>query len=97
MVKLEPIVNLLRFFVEKRQYSIIDRFANALSPEVVEMALYEAIRTAKSARDTGEEVEIPDDETVRAFIGIVKSNITIAREAAIRALTQRRVEKGESG
>jgi len=93
VLRFEPIINLLRFFVERRQYSIVDRFANALSPEVIEMALYEAIRTAKSARDTGEKVELPDEDTIRAFINFVKSDISIAREVAIRSLSQPKVKE----
>ena len=89
MSRFNSIVDLLRFFVEKRQYSIVDRFANALSPDVIEVALYEALRTVKSASETEEvKILIPDEESIKYFLNIVRRDISIAREIAIRALSK---------
>ncbi|MCU7786884.1 type I-A CRISPR-associated protein Csa5 [Pyrobaculum sp. 3827-6] len=45
------VVSLLRFYVDTKQYSVVDRLAYATSPATAEYALYEAIRQIRSAKD----------------------------------------------
>lgn len=47
----ETIISLLRFYIDTKQYSIVDRLAYATSPATARYALYEAVRQAQSARD----------------------------------------------
>lgn len=44
---------MLKAFVMCEMYSVVDRLANATSKEAVEMALYEALRAARSASVEG--------------------------------------------
>jgi len=47
--KYAGIIDMLRFFVVTYRYGIVDRIANALSPDAVEVALYDCVRIVKSA------------------------------------------------
>lgn len=40
----EELINMLRFFVKRRNYSYVDRIGNALTVQPVEMALKDALR-----------------------------------------------------
>ncbi|ALV63027.1 CRISPR-associated protein, Csa5 family [Thermococcus sp. 2319x1] len=48
----EGIVKMLRFFVQTKNFSYVDRIGNALNPEPVEVALLEAIRAFRSIRES---------------------------------------------
>ncbi|KUH32863.1 type I-A CRISPR-associated protein Csa5 [Thermococcus celericrescens] len=43
---------MLRFFVQTRNFSYVDRIGNALNPEPVEVALLEALRAFRSIRES---------------------------------------------
>jgi len=48
----EGIVKMLRFFVQMKNFSYVDRIGNALNPETVEVALFETIRAFRSVRES---------------------------------------------
>ncbi|BAD84643.1 hypothetical protein, conserved [Thermococcus kodakarensis KOD1] len=48
----EGIVKMLRFFVQTKNFSYVDRIGNALNPEPVEVALLEALRAFRSIRES---------------------------------------------
>ncbi|RLG47819.1 MAG: type I-A CRISPR-associated protein Csa5 [Thermoproteota archaeon] len=52
MSKYEGIVKMLRFFVQMKNFSYVDRIGNALNPEPVEVALHEALRAFRSIRES---------------------------------------------
>ncbi|ASJ10956.1 type I-A CRISPR-associated protein Csa5 [Thermococcus sp. P6] len=52
MSKYEGIVKMLRFFVQTKNFGYVDRIGNALNPESVEVALFEAIRAFRSIRES---------------------------------------------
>jgi len=60
------IADMLRPFVRCKTYSIIDRLANATSKEVVEVALYEALRISRSA--AGSYLCKEDEKEIRPYI-----------------------------
>ena len=49
--------SLFKFYIDAGRYSVVDRFAYAISPVSAVYALYEAIREARSALDRAIEVE----------------------------------------
>lgn len=51
----QKIVNMLRYFVDTRQYSVVDRLAYAVNPAVAKYALYDAVRQIRSAKDRAKE------------------------------------------
>ncbi|MEM2693798.1 MAG: hypothetical protein QXW56_09985 [Nitrososphaerota archaeon] len=67
MESVSGIVNLLRFFVESERYSVVDKFANALSPETVSQALYEALRIARTLEKQEVVVTIKDERTGKTY------------------------------
>ncbi|MFA4646526.1 type I-A CRISPR-associated protein Csa5 [Pyrococcus kukulkanii] len=52
MVEYEGIVKMLRFFIQLKNFSYVDRIGNALNPEPVEAALHEALRAFRSIRES---------------------------------------------
>ncbi len=52
MTDYEGMVKMLRFFVQMKNFSYVDRIGNALNPEPVEMAILEAIRAFRSIRES---------------------------------------------
>lgn len=99
----DKIVSLLRLFADPdvRNYSVVDRIANALSYEAVEVALYDALRIARSLiGNEPNEVKaalsrmgvqaiqdiIPGDEELGSFLAAARRDIGAAREVAIKAL-----------
>ncbi len=62
---MEEVAYMLRFFADIRNYSYIDRIANALTPGPAEMALQEAIRHLRSLYDASFEVD-KDGKKLRA-------------------------------
>lgn len=51
MEESQKVISLLRYFVDTKQYSVVDRLAYAVSPDVAKYALYDAIRQIRSAKD----------------------------------------------
>jgi|GEM_PF-2109422 len=49
--------SLFKFYIDAGRYSVVDRFAYAISPVSAVYALYEAIREARSALDRAIEVK----------------------------------------
>jgi len=49
---------LLRFFVEDQRYSIVDRFSQALSKDVAESSIYEALRIIESLKNNAVKVKM---------------------------------------
>jgi len=106
----EDIADMLRPFVRCEMYSVIDRLANATSKEVVEAALYEALRISRSALKSYL-CEIEENVRVSPYIAkeenIIKllneldrdliKGLEMAKRIAIRALSwpQKREEGGE--
>lgn len=45
------IVKMLRFFIQMKNFSYVDRIGNALDPEPIEVALHEALRAFRSIRE----------------------------------------------
>ncbi|NJE06350.1 type I-A CRISPR-associated protein Csa5 [Thermococcus sp. M36] len=52
MSEYEGIVKMLRFFVQTKNFSYVDRIGNALNPEPVEVTLHEALRAFRSIRES---------------------------------------------
>ncbi len=74
------IAKMLKAFVRCEMYSIIDRLANATSKEAVEVALYEALRAARSASVARKELcKGEGDESVKPYV---------AREESISKLLE---------
>ncbi|MDK2783254.1 MAG: hypothetical protein PWQ32_843 [Thermococcaceae archaeon] len=63
MTEHEGIVKMLRFFVQTKNFSYVDRIGNALNPEPVEVALLEALRAFRSIRESA-----PVDENGRRYV-----------------------------
>ncbi|ASJ02837.1 type I-A CRISPR-associated protein Csa5 [Thermococcus profundus] len=57
------IVKMLRFFVQTKNFSYVDRIGNALNPEPVEVALLEALRAFRSIRESA-----PIDKNGRMYV-----------------------------
>jgi len=51
MSEYRGIVRMLRFFIQMKNFSYVDRIGNALNPEPIEVALHEALRTFRSIRE----------------------------------------------
>ena len=92
----DDIVGMLRSFVRCNMYSVVDRLANATGKEVVQAALYEALRIARSAEATGELCEgvrpyIAREDSIRALLEELDKDLVkgleLVRKIAIRALT----------
>lgn len=66
--KYRGVISLLRFFIEDRKYSVVDRIANALTPEAVIQALYDAERIVESLREKALEAEISVGEKTYSVI-----------------------------
>jgi hypothetical protein len=76
------IVEVFKKLAENRRYGPIDRLARALSPEMIRMALYEALRIA-----TTESWGLPPDKEVDEFLTEAEKNPGLAQRIAIIALT----------
>ncbi|GAB6135979.1 type I-A CRISPR-associated protein Csa5 [Thermococcus prieurii] len=63
MPEYEGIVKMLRFFVQTKNFSYVDRIGNALNPEPVEVTLHEALRAFRSIRESA-----PVDENGRRYV-----------------------------
>jgi CRISPR type I-A-associated protein Csa5 len=61
---IEDVAEMLRRFVRARQYSFVDRLANAAGKEVVSAMLYEALRISESTLKAGRTL----DENVRPYV-----------------------------
>ena len=61
---IEDVAEMLRRFVRARQYSFVDRLANAAGKEVVSATLYEALRISESTLKAGRTL----DENVRPYV-----------------------------
>ena len=59
-----PLVDVLRFFVRTRSYTVVDRLGFALSPDVAREALTEALRVLRSLRGSALVVESGGREVV---------------------------------
>jgi CRISPR type I-A-associated protein Csa5 len=102
----EDIAKMLSRFVWARQYSFVDRIANAASKETVSITLYEALRISKSTLDAGQTLDenirpyIAREESVKLLLNLLDvdlvSGLEIVRRAAILALSWRSSEKDSS-
>jgi CRISPR type I-A-associated protein Csa5 len=54
---LSEFTSLFKFYIDAGRYSVVDRFAYAISPVSAIYALYEAVREIRSALDRAVEVE----------------------------------------
>jgi CRISPR-associated protein, Csa5 family len=54
--------SLFKFYIDAGRYSVVDRFAYAISPVSAVYALYEAIREARSALDRAIEVKYKKED-----------------------------------
>jgi len=92
------IAKMLKAFVRCEMYSVVDRLANATSKEAVEMALYEALRAARSASVEGrrlcEAVERPYVASEEAISMLLEkldedlvSGLDLVRKIVLKALS----------
>lgn len=89
--KYPQIVEIFKKLAENKRYGPIDRLARALSPEMVRVALYEALRISVT-----EDWGIPSDSEVDSFLAEVERNLGVAQKIAVVALTgAKSVEAGE--
>jgi len=99
--EIDPVTDLakmLKAFSRCEMYSIVDRLANATSKEAVEVALYEALRAARSAMEHGglcEEVPskavwVASEESVKRLLEELDrdlvSGLELVRKIVLRAL-----------
>uniref|UniRef100_A0A7J3Z8R6 Uncharacterized protein n=1 Tax=Ignisphaera aggregans TaxID=334771 RepID=A0A7J3Z8R6_9CREN len=80
--KFPGIVELFKKLAENRRYGPIDRFARALAPEMVRIALYEALRIGVT-----EGWPLPSESEVDAFLAEAEKNLGVAQKIAAIALT----------
>ncbi|MEM2300503.1 MAG: hypothetical protein QXI28_04825 [Candidatus Hadarchaeales archaeon] len=82
---------------DEKMYGMLDRIVGALTPAAVELALYDAVRTAKAWPEERPPLPpIPTEEEVRLFlqeVGKGVEGLRLARKVALLALTRR--EGGE--
>ena len=76
------IVEIFKKLAENKRFGPIDRLARALTPEMVRIALYEALRIGVT-----EGWNLPSDSEVDAFLNEVEKNLGIAQKIAAIALT----------
>lgn len=76
------IVGLFKKLAENRRYGPIDRLARALTPEMVRIALYEALRIGVT-----EGWDVPSESEVDVFLTEVERNLGVAQRIAAIALT----------
>lgn len=75
------IAKMLKAFVMCEMYSVVDRLANATSKEAVEMALYEALRAARSASVEGRSLcEKRSGEKVRPYVASEEAISTLLKK-----------------
>lgn len=96
----KEIARMINAFVRCRMYSFADRLANAASKEVVEAALYEALRVARSAQDAGRPLcedgqrrvmpYVASEESVKFVLDLLDKDLVggleLVRKIAIRAV-----------
>jgi len=80
--KFPGIVELFKKLAENKRFGPIDRLARALSPEMIRIALYEALRIGATEGWT-----LPSDSEVDAFLSDVEKNLGVAQKIAAIALT----------
>lgn len=64
---ISELADVLRFFVELRNYSYVDRIANALTSEPVQISLRDALRHLRSFYDSSFEIKA-DEKKLRAVM-----------------------------
>ena len=73
---LDELSNVLRFFAEQKNYSYIDRIANALTPSPAEKAIQEALRHLRSLYDSS--FQYSDEKSGKTFRAVrINDNIVI--------------------
>lgn len=80
--KFPGIVELFKKLAENKRYGPIDRLARALTPEMIRIALYEALRIGVT-----EGWSLPSESEVDAFLAEVEKNLGLAQKVATIALT----------
>ena len=68
----------LRYFVEERIYSYIDRISNAITPDVAVYAIKDAVRALRSAHEKDPSVKVPAERDVQEVIKIVQKSPILA-------------------
>ncbi|MEM4455163.1 MAG: hypothetical protein QXX58_03365 [Thermofilaceae archaeon] len=87
------LISLFRRLAQDKRFSPIDRMARALDPDMVRIALYEAMRAAVS-----EEWPLPPQREVEEFLEEVERNPGVAQKLAVIAITAAPVAvQGEAG
>jgi len=92
-VSFDSIVKMLRKFVLCEQYSFVDRLANATSKEVVEAALYEALRASRVSGEICEGVTpyIANEDEIKELLEVLDRDLNegldLAKKIAIKALS----------
>ena len=79
---------------DEKMYGMLDRMVGALTPATVELALYDAVRTAKAWPEEKPPLPpIPTEEEIQLFLEEVGKGIKglrLARQIALAALTKKR-------
>ncbi len=81
MQRFPGIVEIFMKLAENKRYGPIDRLARALSPEMIRIALYEALRISVT-----EGWHVPSASEVDTFLSEVERNLAIAQKIAAIAL-----------
>jgi len=85
---IEDLAKMLRSFVNCRMYTFVDKLANAASKEVILSTIYEALRVAKSAVDSGRPLCEKNGVSIRAYV---------AKESSVKVLMEILDEDLEKG
>ncbi|MEM1632471.1 MAG: hypothetical protein QXT28_07940 [Thermofilaceae archaeon] len=76
------LISLFRRLAQDKRFSPIDRMARALDPDMVRIALYDAMRIAVS-----EEWPLPPQREVEEFLEEIERNPGVAQKLAVIAIT----------
>ncbi len=85
----------LSYFASTRNYTYIDRIADAFAPDTAVASLREALRVLNSEASRGIEVHIPSPRNVETVIKLLYSRREVGSIIAALALASPRREGGE--
>ncbi len=93
------IINLLNMFITAGRYSIVDKIAYALSPDVIKSALYEAVRLAETMRNNSLRVKLKLDNNKEVEITCCEYDVKIDNPPSRRVIigTVEKVYGGKGG
>lgn len=87
--KYEGLVKMFSYLVKEKVYGPVDRLARAVDPDMVRLALYEALRYVLTEQRKGVAVPLPSESEVEEFLEAVeKRGVGIARKVAVVSLAR---------